>query len=65
MGQDSQDLQDSGRPRVSDDAIRRAMARAADALLPDYSPGGELTAFTALDGVDWAPDQDDEPNVVA
>jgi len=50
---------------VGDDAIRRAMARAADALLLDYALGGELTAFTALDGADGAPDQDDEPNVMA
>lgn len=32
---------------------RRALARAALALLPDYAPGGELTIWTALDGADW------------
>ncbi len=29
------------------------LAGAAEALLPDYAPGGELTAFTALDGEDF------------
>ncbi|MCK4417135.1 MAG: hypothetical protein KAV99_03105 [Candidatus Latescibacteria bacterium] len=28
---------------------KRQLARAAEALLPDYAPGGELTIFTALD----------------
>lgn len=29
------------------------LAQAARALLPDYAPGGELTAFTALDSEDF------------
>lgn len=31
---------------------RRQMAAAAEALRADYAPGGELTAFTSLDGED-------------
>jgi len=31
---------------------RKALAEAARALLPDYEAGGQLTAFTALDGED-------------
>jgi len=31
----------------------RKLAAAAQALLPDYLAGGELTAFTALDGEDF------------
>ena len=29
---------------------KKQLAVAAQALLPDYVPGGELTVFTALDG---------------
>jgi hypothetical protein len=29
------------------------LATAAEALLPDYKAGGELTAFTALDSEDF------------
>ncbi|MFQ5903181.1 MAG: hypothetical protein ACE5JO_05785 [Candidatus Binatia bacterium] len=32
---------------------KRQVAAAAEALLPDYSAGGELTIFTALDGEDF------------
>ncbi len=32
---------------------KRKMALAAEALLPDYVAGGELTIFTALDGEDF------------
>ena len=31
---------------------RNTLAEAARALLPDYEAGGQLTAFTALDGED-------------
>jgi hypothetical protein len=33
--------------------LRRQLATAAQALLADYTAGGELTAFTALDGEDF------------
>ena len=32
---------------------KRQLAKAAEALLPDYTVGDELTAFTALDGEDF------------
>ena len=32
---------------------KRQLAAAADALLPDYSVGGKLTIFTALDSEDF------------
>ena len=32
---------------------RKQLAAAAQALLPDYAPGSELTVFTALDGEDF------------
>lgn len=32
---------------------RHQLAAAAEALLPDYAAGGELTVFTALDGEDF------------
>ena len=35
------------------DDIRRQLAAAAKALLPDYQAGGELTIFTALDSEDF------------
>jgi len=31
----------------------RQLAAAAEALLPDYTAGGELTVFTDLDGEDF------------
>lgn len=34
--------------------IKRRLSEAADALLPDYSEGGELTVFTALDGEEFS-----------
>lgn len=32
---------------------KRQLAAAAEALLPDYSAGGELTVFTTLDSEDF------------
>ena len=32
---------------------KRQLAAAAEALLPDYASGGELTSLTALDGEDF------------
>lgn len=32
---------------------KRQLAAAAEALLPDYAAGGELTIFTALDNEDF------------
>ncbi|MBU0494172.1 MAG: hypothetical protein KKA73_24200 [Chloroflexi bacterium] len=32
---------------------KRRLIAAAQALLPDYAPGGELTVFTTLDGEDF------------
>ncbi len=32
---------------------KRQLAAAAEALLPDYAAGGELTVFTVLDGEDF------------
>jgi hypothetical protein len=32
---------------------RQQLAAAAEALLPDYAAGGELTIFTALDSEDF------------
>jgi len=32
---------------------KQRLAKAAEALRPDYLAGGELTAFTALDGEDF------------
>jgi len=32
---------------------KRQLAAAAEALLPDYAAGGELTIFTALDSEDF------------
>ncbi len=34
--------------------IKRQLSEAADALLPDYTEGGELTIFTALDGEEFS-----------
>jgi hypothetical protein len=32
---------------------KRQLATAAEALLPDYAPGGELSIFTALDSEEF------------
>lgn len=47
-----EELQRAGLPSVSAER-KRQLAAAAEALLPDYTAGGELTAFTALDGEDF------------
>jgi hypothetical protein len=46
-----EDLQQRERPLAQIETKRR-LAEAAEALLPDYAAGGELTIFTALDGED-------------
>lgn len=47
-----EDLQQMGQPLTQ--AERRGqLAAAAEALLPDYTAGGELTIFTALDSEDF------------
>ena len=38
---------------VADADLRRKLAEAAEALLPDYAPGGDLTVFSALDSEDF------------
>lgn len=38
---------------MADTDLRRTLTAAAEALLPDYEPGGDLTGFTALDGEDF------------
>jgi hypothetical protein len=38
---------------VADTDLSRKLAAAAEALLPDYGPGGGLTIFTALDTEDF------------
>jgi len=38
---------------MADTDLRRKLTAAAEALLLDYEPGGDLTAFTALDGEDF------------
>jgi hypothetical protein len=38
---------------VADTDLKRKLAAAAEALLPDYAPGGDLTVFTSLDGEDF------------
>lgn len=43
-----EDLQQVQQPLAQKDRKKR-LAAAAEALLPDYTAGGELTAFTALD----------------
>ena len=43
-----EDLQQLGQPLTQIER-RRQLAAAAEALLPDYAAGGELTIFTALD----------------
>ena len=47
-----EDLQQVAQPLTRIER-KRQLAAAAEALLPDYSAGGELTAFTALDGEDF------------
>ncbi len=48
-----EDLQQTERPLTP---IRRKLqlATAAEALLPDYQAGGELTVFTVLDSEDFS-----------
>jgi len=43
-----EDLQRAEQPYAPGE-LRRRLAAAAEALLPDYAAGGELTAFTVLD----------------
>ena len=43
-----EDLQQVEQPVVRVEK-KRQLAAAAEALLPDYAPGGDLTIFTALD----------------
>jgi hypothetical protein len=38
---------------VADTDLKRRLAAAAEALLPDYASGGDLTVFTSLDGEDF------------
>jgi hypothetical protein len=38
---------------MADTDLRRKLTAAARALLPDYEAGGDLTAFTTLDGEDF------------
>jgi hypothetical protein len=45
------DLEETEQP-TTQTAARARLAAAAQALLQDYEAGGELTAFTALDGDD-------------
>ena len=47
-----EDLQQSEQPVIYAQR-KRQLAQAAEALRPDYMAGGELTAFTALDGEDF------------
>jgi hypothetical protein len=47
-----EDLQEVGQPLTQTER-RRQLAAAAEALLPDYAAGGELTIFTALDSEDF------------
>jgi hypothetical protein len=46
-----EDLQQIEQPLTQIDK-KRQLAAAAEALLPDYAAGGELTIFTALDSED-------------
>ena len=46
-----EDLQQGEQPLPRTER-KRQLAAAADALLPDYAAGGELTIFTALDSED-------------
>jgi len=47
-----EDLQ-QGQRRAARSGRERQLAAAAKALFPDYAAGGELTAFTSLDGEDF------------
>lgn len=47
-----EDLRQIEQPLTRTERNRRLVA-AAEALLPDYSTGGELTTFTALDHEDF------------
>jgi len=47
-----EDLQQAERPLTQAER-KHQLAAAAEALLPDYSTGGELTIFTALDSEDF------------
>ena len=47
-----EDLQQVRQPLARSER-RRQLAAAAEALLPDYAAGGELTIFTALDSEDF------------
>ena len=38
---------------LADTDLKRRLAAAAEALLPDYAPGGDLSVFTSLDGEDF------------
>jgi hypothetical protein len=47
-----EDLQRAMQPLTRAERAKQ-LAEAAEALLPDYTAGGELTAFTVLDGEDF------------
>jgi hypothetical protein len=47
-----EDLQQEGQSLTRIER-KRQLAAAAEALLPDYAAGSELTAFTALDSEDF------------
>ena len=47
-----QDLQQKEQPLPQTDK-KKQLAAAAQAMLPDYAPGSELTVFTALDSEDF------------
>jgi hypothetical protein len=47
-----EDLQQVEQPLARTER-KRQLAAAAEALLPDYAAGGELTIFTALDSEDF------------
>jgi hypothetical protein len=52
LGQTDEDLRKSGQP-VTGLGRKLELAKAAEALLPDYSGGGDLTDFTSLDAEDF------------
>lgn len=47
-----EDLQQVGQPLIQAER-KRQLAAAAEALLADYTGGGELSIFTALDSEDF------------
>lgn len=47
-----EDLQQTTQPSGQAE-MKQQLAKAAQALLPDYQAGGELTAFTVLDNEDF------------